>query len=540
MYQIALCPLGLGFLMSLDKKTVIRWSKKQKIAIISLGIIVFSMMMYTQRDWLKSTYYHYFDSRTGKWRPYETRKKIKKLLKEADDISKDLNLFTEVTCASAILQTNIQQRNTQQIHGAIASLEKILNLCKFSQGKISKRNCFLANKVLGDFYIEGGGGIDKNINVSIQYLKEALSYYSQLTIEGKYKEEQNNHYLKMKKQINVNLALCYFFQNNLIECEKYANAASDLGESMVWVTLAESSALKENHIFSEKCLDEGIKTKSSEIIPYIIDIYVFGRMVNVSGAEKTNGVVDYPKNIKKAVELIQEFENLNNFCIFYTAGLLYSYNELGWQVNAEKSIAYFTKALNLGSLDAAYELAVIYFDGLETVKKDRIKGKEYLLLAADKNHAEACFRAGLFYLNGDRGFTKDINKATFYLHRACEQEHENALIILGAGYVKGSYGLPKAEETGLELLNKAEKNNSIKASLILGYWYREKGKFTQAVKHFEKASVAGDSEGKYCLAEMYHTGSGVKQDLEKALELYQQAALQEHPKARAIIDLLRK
>ena len=123
-------------------------------------------------------------------------------------------------------------------------------------------------------------------------------------------------------------------------------------------------------------------------------------MVNVSGAEKTNGVVDYPKNIKKAVELIQEFENLNNFCIFYTAGLLYSYNELGWQVNAEKSIAYFTKALNLGSLDAAYELAVIYFDGLETVKKDRIKGKEYLLLAADKNHAEACFRAGLFYLNG--------------------------------------------------------------------------------------------------------------------------------------------
>ena len=87
--------------MSLDKKTVIRWSKKQKIAIISLGIIVFSMMMYTQRDWLKSTYYHYFDSRTGKWRPYETRKKIKKLLKEADDISKDLNLLNELTCASA-------------------------------------------------------------------------------------------------------------------------------------------------------------------------------------------------------------------------------------------------------------------------------------------------------------------------------------------------------------------------------------------------------------------------------------------------------
>ncbi len=60
-----------------------------------------------------------------------------------------------------------------------------------------------------------------------------------------------------------------------------------------------------------------------------------------------------------------------------------------------------------------------------------------------------------------------------------------------------------------------------------------------AIAKLQRAAQAGDSDAQYHLAYLYENGLGVPKDEAKALELYQQAADQDHPTAQNNLDTLK-
>jgi TPR repeat protein len=67
-----------------------------------------------------------------------------------------------------------------------------------------------------------------------------------------------------------------------------------------------------------------------------------------------------------------------------------------------------------------------------------------------------------------------------------------------------------------------------------------KGNYQEAIRIFEPLAARGDDCAQYQLGEMYRLGQGVKQDKERALELFSDAAAHGNQKAKLQKSLLER
>jgi TPR repeat protein len=67
-----------------------------------------------------------------------------------------------------------------------------------------------------------------------------------------------------------------------------------------------------------------------------------------------------------------------------------------------------------------------------------------------------------------------------------------------------------------------------------------KGNYQEAIRIFEPLASRGDDCAQYQLGEMYRLGQGVKQDKQKALELFSDAAVHGNQKAKLQKALLER
>lgn len=167
--------------------------------------------------------------------------------------------------------------------------------------------------------------------------------------------------------------------------------------------------------------------------------------------------------------------------------------------------------------DGQFRLALKYQNG-DGIAADYGKAAHWYSKAADSGHILAQFNLGHLYLAG-KGVRSDPSIVFKYWRLAANQGLPQAQHSLGLLYIRGYGGIQDRKE-GIEWLNKAAAKGLSNSRSAL------------ALIHLEDAAEAGSAEAQSRLADLYLTGNGVPQNLQKAVQLYRTSAEQGNANAQ--------
>ena len=258
----------------------------------------------------------------------------------------------------------------------------------------------------------------------------------------------------------------------------------------------------------------------------------------------------------KAQEEAEEQAQFEEAAECYEAGQKSLYGLEGAEIDIEDAYTNFTKAQELGNIDANfylgvltdwyaypeedYEQARVYYEQCEDnpyaqialgclycygrgVEQDSEKGKEFFQSAADQGVAEGYY--GLAMVE------EDAETAFEYYNKVAEEGTEQfyitrAINSLGWMYQYGD-GVEQDVAKAIEWYTKAADLGDVNAMNNLGFIYEYSDGVEQdvakAVEWYTKAAEAGDTSAIMTLASMYEFGNGVEQDIDKANEWYAKA-----------------
>ncbi|MFT5425818.1 MAG: TPR repeat protein [Gammaproteobacteria bacterium] len=152
-----------------------------------------------------------------------------------------------------------------------------------------------------------------------------------------------------------------------------------------------------------------------------------------------------------------------------------------------------TTAANMGHVQSQDDLGVIYMDGINT-EEDIDEASKYFMQAAEEGHIESQYIVDTMFKEV-AGYDIDIYDAINYFKKAA---------VLGSTNSEFALGLIYADEDDLELHDYNEA----------AYWY-------------EKAANNGNTNAQFNLAIMYEGVEGFTEDINKALVLYEKAAIKD-------------
>ena len=179
------------------------------------------------------------------------------------------------------------------------------------------------------------------------------------------------------------------------------------------------------------------------------------------------------------------------------------------------------EAANAGDSDAMERLAMAYLNGDDDTDEDPAKAYYWFVKCAEAGNDQAMFNVGLFTAKGF-GTERDFAKAAEWMKKAADAGDEDAEAC-AEEYQKLSDAVDKANK------GDAQAQADLAGGLMkLGGSLDQAGElkdYEESVMWAEKAVAQGNADGYWTLALAYHHGRGVKRDINKAIELYQQGAL---------------
>jgi TPR repeat protein len=182
------------------------------------------------------------------------------------------------------------------------------------------------------------------------------------------------------------------------------------------------------------------------------------------------------------------------------------------EANDKFAFEEFKKDADKGHLFCQYEVAMMYENGIGTVKNSE-KAFEYYEKASNQGHVISQIYLGGMYEHGI-GKAKNLKKAFEYYEKAAD----NSLNSL-------------FEFNKLSLQIYPAQGNT-QAQHHLGYMYQfgigTVKNLKKAFEYYEKAANQGYAHSQYNLGIMYYGGTGTSKNLEKAFEYYEKAANQGH------------
>ncbi|MEG6548360.1 tetratricopeptide repeat protein [Acinetobacter bereziniae] len=125
----------------------------------------------------------------------------------------------------------------------------------------------------------------------------------------------------------------------------------------------------------------------------------------------------------------------------------------------EKS--YELELAKAGNIDAQYNVAMNYLNGIDGFPKDEKVAKEWLEKAAKKGDAPSQNGLGIMYLRGIGG-EKNLNKSEYYYRLTANQNHENAQLQLALILLKDT-GKDKLINEAVIWLKKSGMQGNIEA-----------------------------------------------------------------------------
>ena len=249
-----------------------------------------------------------------------------------------------------------------------------------------------------------------------------------------------------------------------------------------------------------------------ESTPNFATIYIDGKMVGETPKFVKEILIGRHeiKLLKEGHEDYNKSVEITRGCNIQVVALLEKYNaqhlyDLGIEYfnsqNYENAIECYSKAAELGLLEAQNELGNMYYFGLG-VERDYSKAFNYYRNAAKAGYVDAQNSLGECYLLG-KGVDRDNEKAIKWIKRAAEQGNVFAQKSMGEFYLRGLAGLSQ--------------------------------NYTEAVKWYQKAANQGDENAQCNLGLCYYYGYGVNINYSEASKWLHLAAKNGNEHAKTLI-----
>lgn len=155
------------------------------------------------------------------------------------------------------------------------------------------------------------------------------------------------------------------------------------------------------------------------------------------------------KNLPASVKKIEALAFNNDAAAQHDLAAIYTAGHGGVPVDYSRGLKWFTEAAHNGSVNAQYNLGVLYQQGLG-VQKDTSKAIEMYRIAASNNHPEALYNLAIAYVEGV-GVEYNPQIASVYLEQAAS-----------GGVVEAAYNLGLLNDNGL--LGESQPDEAV-------FWY---------------------------------------------------------------------
>lgn len=233
------------------------------------------------------------------------------------------------------------------------------------------------------------------------------------------------------------------------------------------------------------------------------------------------------ETLKSGCEWAKKAADQGNSAAQYNFGLTCS--------KGEETVQWLLKAAEQGNAAAEYKLGKIYIDGNKDIRKDSIRGIEWIIRAAKRGHPEAIkwIRPPDFNYSAPSQYPQlsEIRGAEWFLREEEKLSRGNLaestqLRILDIG------GIDIRQDTNEAVMwwQKIAEQGSPVAQHMLGNMYKKgsgvKEDLVEAVRWYTRAAEQGDTEAQCDLAQMYFDGKGVQKDEPQAASWLRKAAVQ--------------
>ena len=159
---------------------------------------------------------------------------------------------------------------------------------------------------------------------------------------------------------------------------------------------------------------------------------------------------------------------------------------------------------------------------------------------ANQGDVFAQYYLGSCYANGD-GVEKDMLEAIEWYRKAADQGDADAQYNIGLCYANGD-GLEEDMTMAMEWYRKAAKRGNAEAQRAIEEWneYNNFWDYNEEEKRLRKVMKQGNADAQYNLGMCYEKGDGVKENIKKAMDLYQSSAIQGYSKAQCRLGFFYK
>ena len=410
-----------------------------------------------------------------------------------------------------------------------------------------------------DSIYKKGLSLEKNSN-----LNKAIEYY-ELSAETGYIPAQ------------LELGLTYNFVSrvkNYKEAEKWYLMVADSSSDKYVNEIKKAQAYLAELYYNSK---DGVDVDVEKAMHYAL----MAADSNAYAMRIVGWIYRYKKDYEKAFEYYTRAIENGSYAANADLGRLY-YNGQGVEKNVDKATElYYEAALHEVSFAVDYlkgsesHLAPIYLGNLylegKCVEKNiqtaleyyaKVDSNDYLFVKDSLIKAEECIKkeksgdeqkdlmlalamlcvknfkerlqeegseklskcAELIYKKGLSLKKTDINKTIEYYELAAEAGYAKAQSALGFMYYNGENGIKKDPGKALNYALKA-KDSDPDAMALVGLFYYDKKDYEKALDYNSRAVEKGSIIAKTNLGNQYAHGRGVEQNLDKAAELYYEAAM---------------
>lgn len=239
---------------------------------------------------------------------------------------------------------------------------------------------------------------------------------------------------------------------------------------------------------------------------------------------------------KRALEL-DPIEGEAFLSMFYAVG-----NAV--EKNTEKFLEMVTRAIDNGSVNAAYLLGKSYMLGNFDLPEDMDRAEKYLTIASEREvGGMSDYYLGVLY--GDTIYKRiDYRKARFYLERFINtSSSDKGFFEIGWLYYFGK-GIKKNLQKAYEYFKKGTKRGCPDCMAMYANFYDGEKGFPEkphlTYKWYKKSMDLGSAWGYLGVLTCYALGVGVKQNLKKAREMGDYAVKNDMWDKEIVDDLYRK
>lgn len=310
----------------------------------------------------------------------------------------------------------------------------------------AKAGYLIAQRILGEYYIEGNEFIGKNPKKAFEWTEKAAQQadaIAQTTLgdmyfDGFYVEKNFGQAVKfyqaaaLQNYSTAYYRLSYMYYHGLA-------APCDYKKVIDFAQKAVDGGNKEASIFLGNIYYYGLSTEKD--YKKAFDYYTEAAAIQFFDAEYMLGIMylkgQYVKQdyIKARIHF-ENAANKNHLASMVALGTMH-YEGLGVEKNFEEAFHFFEKAESQGSLEAKNHLAFMYQNG-QFVKKDEEKAFDYYKELAKKSFVQAQYNVALAYYQG-MGTRQSYKKAYKWFANAAEQEDAKSLYMMAYMHCTNQY-----------------------------------------------------------------------------------------------------